>query len=76
MCQCCSQLYSHADCAQVMAAADQVDEQLHACSLAFKTRLQEESRWWDVTFYGSFDLVMWHFQYLFCGSSMNRQVVC
>ena len=75
MCQCCSQLYSSTDGAQVMAAADQLDEQLHACALAFKLRLQEESRWHDVTFFVSFRCVYVVILALFCGRNVYQLIL-
>lgn len=44
MCDGCANMFSATDAVQVMAAADQVDEQLIACASAFKVRLEEECR--------------------------------
>ena len=44
MCDGCANMFSARDAVQVMAAADQVDEQLIACASAFKVRLEEECR--------------------------------
>ncbi len=44
VCDCCANMFSVRDAVQVMAAADQVDEQLIACASAFKMRLEEECR--------------------------------
>ena len=41
VCECVLQLYPAADCVQVIAAVDQLDEQLQACASAFKMRLED-----------------------------------
>ena len=44
VCDGCANMFSARDAVQVMAAADQVDEQLLACASALKVRLEEECR--------------------------------
>jgi hypothetical protein len=44
ICEMCLQMYSPTERVQVMAAADQVDEQLRACAAAFQLRLLDECR--------------------------------
>jgi hypothetical protein len=45
VCVCCLQLYTAADRAQIVAAADQIDDQLLSAAVAFKRTLQEECRY-------------------------------
>ena len=44
ICEMCLQMYTASERVQVMAAADQIDEQLRACAAAFQQRLLEECR--------------------------------
>ncbi len=45
LCVCCLQLYTAADRAQIVAAADQIDDQLLSAAVAFKHALHEECRY-------------------------------